>query len=138
VLSVLFLMVHRDLLTEYSVLFAGTPNLNFFEAMRAEHCSRFGWDQDFTTSNYNVTTTPEKEWRIVVNQEEFLADKLNGRRLVNIEEVMRSDAVQSTKVSKEEIVAVVLYTGPMVSEVSFVHSVPFYSADLKLCVVSNL
>ena len=37
--------------------------------MQIEHCSAYGHDKEFTTPNYNVTTTPEKEWGITVHGE---------------------------------------------------------------------
>ena len=33
---------------------AGAAHLNFFEAMRAEHCSRAGSDKEFETLNYRI------------------------------------------------------------------------------------
>ena len=41
---------------------ADMPSLNFLKAMGAEHSRIY----EFTTSNYNLTTTPRKEWAIVV------------------------------------------------------------------------
>ncbi len=34
--------------------------------MHLEHCTSYGHDITFTTPNYHITTTPEKEWGIVV------------------------------------------------------------------------
>ena len=83
--------------------------------MTAEHCASFDSDQPFTTSNYKVTTTPRREWLLVVNCDDSQADMRHGRRLQRIDDIMLRPDVQAWGVSREEIVAVVLYTGPMVS-----------------------
>ena len=38
--------------------------------MREEHCVLAGHDRTFTTGNYNLTTTPEKEFMIATGQRE--------------------------------------------------------------------
>jgi hypothetical protein len=93
---------------------AGNPNLNFFIAMKAEHCERFGCCDPFTTTNYHVTTTPKIEWDIVVSFDIAKADMRHGRRLQKIEDILEQN--QNSHLTKEEVIAVVLYTGPMVSE----------------------
>ncbi len=84
------------------------------KAMTAEHCESFDSDQAFTTTNYKVETTPRREWRIVVHCDASLADMRHGRRLQRIDDIMRRSDVTAWGVSREEITAVVLYTGPMV------------------------
>ena len=88
------------------------------KAMTAEHCESFDSDEAFTTSNYRVTTTPRREWRIVVDGDAAQADMRHGRRLQRIDAIMRRRDVAAWGVSREEIIAVVLYTGPMVSRPS--------------------
>ena len=44
----------------------GLPDTQIKEAMKAEHQS----EDEFTTSNYNTTTTPLKEWQFVVDYQE--------------------------------------------------------------------
>jgi hypothetical protein len=44
----------------------GAPNLDFEQTMRLEHCDKSGCDVYFSASNYNVTTTPRKEWLYIV------------------------------------------------------------------------
>jgi hypothetical protein len=83
--------------------------------MTAEHCESFDSNQEFTTSNYKVTTTPRREWLIVVNRDESLADMRHDRRLLRIDDIMRRNEVEAWGVSREEIIAVVMYTGPMAS-----------------------
>ncbi len=100
-----------------SVIFCitGLPNVKFMEAMFAEHCSKKDSNIEFTSSNYKVTTTPNKEWMIVVKGEHSLADKGNGRIIPDISELMRSETVKVAKLFTYEVIAVVMYTGPMVS-----------------------
>ena len=44
----------------------GTPNPKIGEGMEIEHCRRKNSNKNFTTSNYNIETTPETEWEFVV------------------------------------------------------------------------
>jgi hypothetical protein len=43
----------------------GIVSLNFLEQMRREHCEFSGSNVEFTSYNFNITTCPEKEWRLV-------------------------------------------------------------------------
>ena len=83
--------------------------------MEAEHCSRFDSEQEFETSNYHVMTTPKKEWAIVMNFDESAADMRHGRKLQKIQDLMNKRETRDCKLSRAEVIAVVLYTGPMVS-----------------------
>ena len=40
---------------------AGYPHPNLERGMREEHCEIYGHDEQFTSGNYGITTTPEKE-----------------------------------------------------------------------------
>ena len=85
------------------------------DAMRLEHCAKYGHDRPFTTTNYHITTTPEKEWAIVVgNPGAQPSDLSHGRRIRPLEELMQEDLVEEAELIEEEVVAVVLYTGPLV------------------------
>jgi hypothetical protein len=53
-----------SLLFDESLLSAGFPNLKFDEAIRAEHCEKVGHNIPFKTSNYDLTSTPEREFEI--------------------------------------------------------------------------
>lgn len=98
--------------------------------MEAEHCIKAGFDYQFTSGNYNITTTPSFEWRLVAaregkSEEEWAAlreegefgqaDMGHGRRILDVGELWRSKTSVSAKLARCEVVAVVLYTGPMVS-----------------------
>jgi hypothetical protein len=94
---------------------AGTPNLNFMSAMEAEHCARFDSNLLFTANNYKVTSTPKKEWHIVMKCDTTDADMSHGRQIPEISKLMQSEVAKISKLSDYEVVSVVLYTGPMVS-----------------------
>jgi hypothetical protein len=88
--------------------------------MEAEHCSKAGCAIEFTTGNYGVTTTPSREWGIVLGLEECsLAERKDRsgnivRRIPTISDLKALALAVDAKLSDAEIIAVVLYTGPMV------------------------
>jgi hypothetical protein len=90
----------------------GMPHLNFKNAMRQEHCERAGCDVQFTTGNYKITTTPRQEWQYIVENVPC-PDMGHKRRLVPISELLQLDSSKTAKLCEEEVVAIVLYTGPM-------------------------
>ena len=45
----------------------GTPDANFFEAMRREFCESLDSDVVWKTGNYGIETTSRVEWHFVVN-----------------------------------------------------------------------
>jgi hypothetical protein len=113
-------------------IFAGTPHLKFFDAMEAEHCEKSGHDHQFETPNYKIVTCPETEWKLVVRREgktpEEFKDMLSrefpsvglgpahhGRRIPDISELLELDDSKQANLIKCEVVAIVLYTGPLVS-----------------------
>lgn len=102
----------------YFSRFTGAPDLKFTEAMKAEHCTKKGWDTKFTSSNYSIVTFPKKEWEIVVDYRIDLMTKddlRQDRTIKKISELEALDLVKTTHLQIPEIIAVVLYTGPMVS-----------------------
>ena len=82
--------------------------------MTSEHCHKDGCDHEFTSGNYQVTTTPQREWRVAVDGRADLADLRHGRILTPVEALMRLELVSSSGLTRAEVIAVVLYTGPMV------------------------
>jgi hypothetical protein len=79
--------------------------------MEAEHCSK----DEFETSNYTIRTCPKNEWDITVCGNLSLADMRHARRLEAIDELMRKEIARSAGLTRCEVIAVALYTGPMVS-----------------------
>ena len=88
--------------------------------MAAEHCSFGGCDHEFTTGTHKVTTTPRKEWMYIVGDEngqrqECPADDMrHGRRIVSIDELMQGPRVVRAGLNRAEVIALVMYSGPMV------------------------
>ncbi len=84
--------------------------------MRVEHCSLGGHDHEFT-SNYGVTSTPAQEWLYVVGDDKGkrapCPDMGHGRRIVSIEEHQERYLAKRAKLWRVEVIAIVLYTGPM-------------------------
>ena len=100
-----------------SCLFAGWASLEFSKAMELEHTStKCGCETEFTTPNYRLTTSPKREWRLVVTRDLVASkgDLSHSRRIPDIEELLKSNAAVRAELLHEEIIAMVLYTGPMV------------------------
>ena len=93
---------------------AGAPDPKFFDGMKAEHCSKAGFDLEFTTPNYHFVTTASQEWQIVVERAACQPQNMgHGRVIRDLEECYKLGQTQGN-LKKEEVIAVVLYTGPMV------------------------
>ena len=80
--------------------------------MRQEHCERAGCDAEFTTGNYKITTTPKSEWQYVVGGL-MCPDMQHNRRLISSSELLQRKVSRDANLCEEEVIAVVLYTGPM-------------------------
>ncbi len=71
----------------------------------------------FKTKNYGITTYPSKEWEIVQGRMECAQeDRGHGRRIPKVDELLRLKKAEEAKLKSVEVVALVLYTGPMVSD----------------------
>jgi hypothetical protein len=83
--------------------------------MKAEHCSKAGATKDFTSSNYNITTNPQREWLIVVEGMQCPEHQMgHGRTIEPITLLMTRNGALRAGLTEVEVIAVVLYTGPMV------------------------
>lgn len=77
-----------------------------------------GAEDAFEARNYRtMTTTPKQEWQYVVGGQALLPEhEVAGKRaLVAIDELMALKTVEEAKLTRAEVIAIVLYTGPMVS-----------------------
>jgi hypothetical protein len=77
-----------------------------------------GHDQTYTTSNYKITTTPELEWGFVIDREKNpcpMHQMTHGRRIQDLQELQHLDISRRCKLTMDEIISVVLYSGPRVS-----------------------
>jgi ankyrin repeat protein len=97
---------------------AGLASLDFFNAMRMEHMTRGGSDFVFVSGNYKLQTKACDEWLYVVGDE-------NGRRVTPpasvmehgrvihpIDELLLKPLAKAAKLTREEMIAIVMYTGP--------------------------
>ncbi len=92
----------------------GFPHLEFEKTMDAEHCIMAGCNMEFSTRNYGITTTAKTEWGVVVKGEAPPPEHMqHGRVIVSVEEKLRSAEARKAGLRREEIIAVILYTGPM-------------------------
>jgi len=92
----------------------GFPHLQFYSAMEAEHSSMAGTSTPFTTRNYGITTTPQMEWLYVVHGDATPAEHmLHGRSIARVEDKLQCCQARKAGLRKEEVIAIILYTGPM-------------------------
>jgi hypothetical protein len=98
----------------------GLPNPRVFEGMEQEHMERADSRDEFTAWNYGLTTTPHVEWEYVVFPDpntiycgEATAENSHGRTRQTVAELMAKDKIVAAQLSREELIALRLYTGPM-------------------------
>ncbi len=88
--------------------------------MEAEHCTKAGFDMEFTSGNYQILTSPLKEWQFVVGKCGKSGDMPghnmdHGRKHLDIDDALNEKVSRRAGMTKAEVIAVILYTGPMVS-----------------------
>jgi hypothetical protein len=85
--------------------------------MKAEHCSDDAGNYEFETTNHTkIKTNPKKEWGIVVDKIPCSNREMKySRRIPDIDELVKSPLAKRSYLTRHEVIAVVLYTGPMVS-----------------------
>ena len=132
----------------------GLPTPNLRMAMEAEHCASADSQDEFTTSNYGITTTPEVEWHAVVDphaglaalkrkeypSETYGATGEHMRKLKPLDKFLpaleRTNAslrkLGEPTVCEEELLSGRLYTGPMVrAKCRCAHTHPLLLSDLR-------
>jgi hypothetical protein len=76
-----------------------------------------GHDYQLYASNYKITSTPFREWMYIVGDETGqrlpCPDMGHGRRIAPIEEMLQKPLAIRAKLNRAEMIAVVMYTGPM-------------------------
>jgi hypothetical protein len=83
--------------------------------MEKEHSST----TKFETITYKITTNPALEWNIVVGSQQIPEEhKKNGRLIPKFQDLLDEDMKKPPHLCagliKEEIIAIILYSGPMV------------------------
>ena len=75
-----------------------------------------GCDFEFETSNYHIKTTAQREWSIVVHNEPLTPSEAgHDRRIPALDELELLPMSTKANLCRAEIIALVLYTGPMVN-----------------------
>jgi hypothetical protein len=82
--------------------------------MRNEHCESEDSLERFIAPNYHVETCPRNEWAITVENDLSQANMGHNRRCLSIQQLMEFAVSREARLSRVEVIAVVLYTGPMV------------------------
>ena len=99
--------------------------------MLSEHCFKYGSQVEDVTSNYKITTSPSVEWNLVIRRErksdsefesiikaEFprvgLGKDHHNRRIPDVAILLHLPSSVQAKLTREEVIAIVLYTGPLV------------------------
>lgn len=85
---------------------------NPLTAMKAEHCAMPYSSLPFTPSLNAKPTTPAEEWEWVGGSVPPLNNP-DGRRFVGLDQLMELEVVKKGGLSKAEVAAIRLYTGPM-------------------------
>ena len=93
----------------------GAPDLSFQKAMYTEHCLNKGCDFEFETSNYHIKTTAKREWDVVVHNEPLAPSEAgHGRKVPALGELELLPLSKKANLCLAEIIALIMYTGPMV------------------------
>lgn len=83
--------------------------------MELEHCHGVGSEVRFETANYKIKTWAAKEWGIIVNGHVCPEiDMRYNRRIPDIKQLQQLAISIRAKLTLEEVIAAVLYSGPMV------------------------
>jgi hypothetical protein len=90
--------------------------VKFLETMEKEHKSK----SRFTAPNYKIETCPSDEWRIVLNVDKNYERKYEGhqRRIPDYKQILTTDKAKAAGLTDVEVIAIILYTGPMVREIN--------------------
>jgi hypothetical protein len=108
----------------------GDPHLDFLNVMEAEHCHTDESMTPFKTRNYGIQTCSHNEWQIVVQNVKTDVDMRSGRTIPDLAKVLELRVVKDANLCRAEVIAVVLYTGPMV------RSLPCTCICMCVCVIA--
>ena len=91
--------------------------MNFKDSMAREHSST----ESFTTPNYGITTCPSSEWKIVLECDTKVEQEYSRykRKIPDWKLLLQKESACQAKskgahLTDVEIIAIILYTGPMV------------------------
>jgi hypothetical protein len=86
--------------------------------MEAEHCTQQGCTERFRTSNYTeIESNPKKEWGIIMKGAACTEKDMRfNRRIPVVSDLCELPLTKKADLKKCEVIAIVMYTGPMVSK----------------------
>ena len=90
------------------------PHTDYEVAMHDEHCF-INKDLSFDSINYKIKTNPCREWNFAVRSENCPDSEKVGNRVIRyVDELLRLETSRRAKLIRPEVIAMILYTGPMV------------------------
>jgi hypothetical protein len=100
--------------------------LNFYVEMQKEHCVKADCTKQFTSQNYGISTNPKEEWLFVVEDQEPKDPRAkdHGRKRItpaHLDHLIEHGS-STYDLQRCEVIAVILYTGPMVKSCSLLNS----------------
>ncbi len=99
----------------FGLVDSGSCPSNFEDAMESEHCTQPGCNQSFRTLNTRIQSCPKREWEIVVKGASCSGQNMRfNRKIPLIDNLSELPLAKKALLQKAEIVAVVMYTGPVV------------------------
>jgi hypothetical protein len=113
--------------------------------MRAEHCTRGGSMEKFKTLNYTeIESWPKQEWEIIMKEVSCpQKDMRFNRRIPEVSELCELPLAKKAHLQKAEVIAIVMYTGPMVIRHCFIHleafiSLLFIRINCNMCFICSM
>ena len=101
----------------------GRPDHNFLKAVYHEHCVADGCNTEFTAHNYNITTTPSKEfWTVVgkLDEKTFYLDESvvpdqpsDNRPTKSLKDIMDHELAKKAKLTTIEVIVGRSVSGPL-------------------------
>jgi hypothetical protein len=84
--------------------------------MESEHCTQRGSTETFRTLNYTeIESCPRKEWEIIMKSAPCPErDMRFNRRIPVVSVLCELPLAKKAALQRAEVIAIVLYTGPMV------------------------
>jgi hypothetical protein len=91
----------------------GAPSPDFTKGIKNEHCVMWGCEEEFTTTNYGIVTTPLKEYEISTGTRTCPETELLDRKGMRVRVIRQIEELKELKLCKkacltdDEILAVV-------------------------------
>lgn len=93
----------------------GLPHNQVLEAIQAEHCAAADSEEDFVALGGH-RTSPRVEWLFLVTPSECAPEVVDGRSVATVRELLKHPLAAQAGLRAEEVMALRLCTGPMLSK----------------------